>query len=48
MQSEADLMQIHEDQLNEIVERQSSGVEEIVTLVRENEDILEKKKVSLE
>lgn len=46
LQEEADLMRGLEEQLSTIARRQGVNVNEIVMLVRENEEILSKQKVS--
>lgn len=47
LQNEADLMQGLEEQLDEIASSQGSSTNEIIMMVRENEEILSKQKANL-
>jgi uncharacterized phage infection (PIP) family protein YhgE len=47
LEAEADVMQAMEDQLSDIAREQGANVAGIVSLVRENEDILSKRKDNL-
>jgi cupin superfamily acireductone dioxygenase involved in methionine salvage len=47
LQNEADLMQALEEQLDEIASSQGSSTNEIIMMVRENEEILSKQKANL-
>ena len=46
LQTEANLMKAFENQLTDIARRQGISVDKIVSLTKENEDILAKQKVS--
>jgi uncharacterized protein (DUF885 family) len=47
LEAEADVMQAMEDQLSDIAREQGANAAAIVSLVRENEDILSKRKANL-